>query len=94
MSKYLKFKEVPFEGKTKRFEVISKNHGFILGRILWYGAWRCYVFHPQTETIYNKDCLKDVQDFLNKLMDDRKQEKINNDWHNPQSPYYIDGVDK
>ena len=25
MSKYLEFKEVPFKGKTKRFEVVSKN---------------------------------------------------------------------
>ena len=25
MSKYLEFKEIPFKGKTKRFEVISKT---------------------------------------------------------------------
>jgi len=72
MSKYLEFKQVPYEGKIKRFEVISKNHGFILGRILWYVAWRQYIFHPQTETIYNKDCLNDIKNFLQQLMDERK----------------------
>lgn len=34
------------------------------------------------------------QKFLIKLMEERKQEKINNDWHDSRSPYYVDGVDK
>jgi hypothetical protein len=73
MSKYLEFKQVPYEGKTKRFEVISKLHGDVLGRISWHGAWRCYVFSPAFETIWNKDCLKDIQDFLQQLMDERNE---------------------
>lgn len=72
MSKYLEFKQVPFKGKTKRFEVISKLHGYSLGRISWYGQWRQYVFSPAFETVWNKDCLKDIQDFLNNLMIERK----------------------
>lgn len=72
MSKYLEFKKVQYEGKTKRFEVISINHGYALGRISWYGAWRQYTFSPAFETIWNKDCLKDIQDFLQQLMDERK----------------------
>jgi len=74
MSKYLKFKQVPYKGKTKRFEVISKNYGHSLGRISWYGAWRQYVFSPAFETCYSKDCLKDIEDFLNNLMIERKHE--------------------
>lgn len=76
MSKYLEFKQVPYNGKTKRFEVISKNHGYSLGRISWYGNWRQYIFSPVFETIWNKDCLKDIQDFLQKLMNDWKDEQF------------------
>ena len=72
MSKYLEFKQVPFEGKTKRFEVVSINHGYSLGRISWHGAWRQYTFSPAFETIWNKDCLKDIEEFLQQLMDERK----------------------
>lgn len=75
MSKYISFEQVPFKGKTKRFEIISKSSGDILGRVSWYGAWRQYVFSPSFETIWNKDCLKDIQDFLIKLMQE-KNDKI------------------
>ena len=73
MSKYLEFieRENP-TGITKRYEIISKLHGDILGRISWYGAWRQYVFSSSTNTFWNKDCLKDIQDFLIKLMEERK----------------------
>lgn len=126
-SKYLEFKQVSFKGKTKRFEVISKNsigdcekcygNGWyileeseahltckicngtgrtyiILGRIMWKKGWRQYIFSPSYPTIWNKDCLKDLQDFLQQLMDERNQKKINDNWHDNRSPYYIDGVDK
>lgn len=72
MSIYLEFKQVPYEGKTKRFEVISIKHGYSLGRISWYGAWRQYIFSPASETVWNRECLKDIQDFLQQLMDERK----------------------
>ncbi|MFA5048544.1 MAG: hypothetical protein WC516_05985 [Patescibacteria group bacterium] len=75
MNKFLEFKQVPYEGKTKRFEVMSVKHGYSLGRISWYGSWRQYVFSPAFETIWNKDCLKDIQDFLKTLM---REHKLNN----------------
>jgi hypothetical protein len=73
MSEYLIFKPISYEGKTKRFEVISKSWGAMLGRISWYNAWRQYTFSPSTNTIWNKDCLKDIQEFLIKLMQERKE---------------------
>ena len=72
MSEYLEFQQVPFKGKTKRFEVISKMHGYSLGRIQWESGWRQYVFSPAYPTIWNKDCLKYIEDFLQHLMDERK----------------------
>ena len=51
---------------------MSISHGYSLGRISWYGAWRQYTFSPAFETIWNKDCLKDIEEFLQQLMDERK----------------------
>ena len=47
MSKYLEFEQIPYEGKTKRFEVISKLHDVLLGEIKWFGRWRQYAFFPE-----------------------------------------------
>lgn len=80
MSKYLEFKQVSHNGKTKRFEVISKLHGYSLGRISWHGAWRQYTFSPAFETIWNKECLSDVKNFLFSLMEERKLDKIKSVW--------------
>lgn len=35
MKSYLIFNEAPFLGKTKRFNVVSKKHGYALGKIQW-----------------------------------------------------------
>lgn len=72
MAKYLIFQETSFKGKTKRFNIMSKSSGLSLGRISWYSQWRQYTFNPGYETIWNKDCLKEIQDFLQELMDERK----------------------
>lgn len=78
MSKYLEFKEIPFEGKAEKFEVISKNHRYVLGRISFYPQWLQYVFSPSSETIWNKDCLNDIQKFLDKLTKNWKEEVLLN----------------
>lgn len=72
MSKYLKFKEIPFEGKTKRFEILSKSTGGILGKIIWFSKWRQYIFEPSYLTIWNRKCMNDVIFFIDNLMKDRK----------------------
>lgn len=84
MNKYLEFKQIPYEGKTKRFEIMSKLHGYSLGRIMWSTGWRRYIFCPAYPTDWSIDCLQDIQDFLQSLMDERKyinkklhQNKIN-----------------
>jgi len=71
MSKYIEFQEVPFKGKTKRYLIISKSDETPLGKIQWYSAWRQYVFMSGFPTIWNKDCLITVQEFLQQLMDER-----------------------
>jgi len=71
-NKYLNFVEVPFEGKTKRFDVFSKSSGDLLARIQYYPQWRQYVFSPAYPTHWNTDCLMTIQLFINHLNDQRK----------------------
>ena len=71
-SKYLEFKQLNYKGRTKKFHVISKRAGVVLGKIYWWGAWRQYIFEPEKATVWNKDCLKNIQDFLKQLMTERK----------------------
>lgn len=64
-SKYLEFRFAEQKPKTKVWEVISKQHGFRLGLIKYFGRWRQYAFWPEAGTIWNHECLKDVIEFLN-----------------------------
>ena len=73
-SEYLAFHEnMPRErGKsTKVWDVVSKRHGDLLGRVQWFGRWRQYVFVPQPETLFNSGCLDDLREFIGEQMLDR-----------------------
>ena len=64
-SEYLEFVELPNEGKkTKKFQVCSKKHFYPLGEIRFYSNWRQYCFYPYQDTVFNRTCLKDIQDFI------------------------------
>lgn len=66
MSKYLDFKIHPFRknGTKSVYWVISKMRGGILGELRWYYKWRQYCFYPNSGTLFNKNCMKDIVDFI------------------------------
>lgn len=69
--KYLKFKEVPNEGKkTKRF-IILNLQGETLGSIYWKGSWRKYIYFT-IKAEYDTKCLTEIINFINNLMNERK----------------------
>lgn len=73
MSKsFLTFKEVPAPGKTKIFEVVN---GQVLGKIKWWAAWRRYTFQPLANTVWDVNCLIEINNFITRLMEDRKKAK-------------------
>jgi hypothetical protein len=76
MSKYLKFQEVVELNKkrTRNYRVLSARDNSQLGIMLWYGAWRQYVFIPTDEctTIWSAGCLGDVVEFLKSIREVRK----------------------
>lgn len=49
-------------GKTKVWRVQS-NRGDELGKVRWYGRWRCYAFFPEPGTVFNASCMMELTDF-------------------------------
>jgi len=70
---YVKFTLAQRKARTNVYFVVSKSDNSILGRIYWECPWRQYVFHPAPKTIWSCGCLKQVIDFIQKLMDERKK---------------------
>lgn len=67
MSKYLEFRLLGEKPKTKVIEVMSKTRPVRLGIIKWWSTWRQYVFLPDTGTIFNIECLNDIQSYIKDL---------------------------
>ena len=74
MSEWIEFNEIPNEGKkTRKFQVVNKNHGFPLGDISFFPRWRQYVFIPAPGTVFSNGCLSDIYEFIKSLK--RKEAK-------------------
>lgn len=67
-TKYLVFRPADASArKTAIVDVVSKRW-VRLGQIRWYGAWRCYAFYPNTDTLFNRDCIDAISGVLGLLM--------------------------
>jgi hypothetical protein len=71
-TKYLKFDIVKDTGKTKLIFIINIHHDEVIGEIRWFSRWRQYCFSPNNNTIWNTECLNDVNAVIKQLMDERK----------------------
>ena len=74
-TKYLEFIRMDFGGKTERWKVLSKSQGSGLATIKWYGQWRQYCFFPNGNTVWNVNCLHDINKFIQRLMGERRMKK-------------------
>ena len=77
MSKWIDFLKLnrPAERKTDVYQVVTKDGNTLLGMVSWYAPWRCYSFQPNSNCVFEHQCLKDIASFLDKLMLERKLEK-------------------
>ncbi|MFW9872927.1 MAG: hypothetical protein ACFFG0_07485 [Candidatus Thorarchaeota archaeon] len=73
MKSYIKFKIIENKPKTKVWGIYNKNNGIKIGEIRWYGSWRQYCFFPEEGTLFDKTCLTDIINFINKQMELRKK---------------------
>ena len=78
MPKWIEFTDITnpvLQYKTKMYGVDNKETNERIGIIKWDGEFRQYAFFPHDNTVYEKTCLKDISEFLQKLMDERKEQK-------------------
>lgn len=76
-TQYLAFRMLPSDGKRKTdvWEVLSVSGQYRLALISWHGPWRQYTFRPEPGTIWNKGCLTDVNNFIDKVMTEWREAK-------------------
>ena len=63
MSKWVKYVEISPAVKTRRWCVQTAGGDHGLGIVKWIARWRCYGFEPFLNTVYEKDCLRDIAEF-------------------------------
>lgn len=60
---YIEFREGPPHPKTRVWTVFAIENESPLGVIKWFGRRRCYAFFPETQTVFERKCLRDIADF-------------------------------
>ena len=73
--KYISFVSGPNKPKTKTWYVeadSSFDTAFSLGIIVWFAKWRCYAFEPSRDTVFEKQCLRDIADFCERKTKEHK----------------------
>ncbi len=64
--------------KTDKWVVYSTYTGEPLGEIVWYSAWRRYVYQTEKPLVMDAGCLEDIAEFLNAKMDKWRNSYSNN----------------
>ena len=67
-TEYMDFRVVEAKPRTV-VDVTNRRSGFLLGQIRWYGPWRQYVLMPSHSTVFNVDCLQEINDVIAGLME-------------------------
>ena len=75
MSNWLEFLPLERKPKTTTYQVRNISNGSFAGVIYWYGGFRKYVFQPSEDSFFDANCLQEISDFLNSLMEERKLSK-------------------
>lgn len=52
------------EMETGEWSVNAKSGDALLGYVRWYQEWKRYVFHPKEDTLFDKECLMDIAQFI------------------------------
>ena len=73
---YIRFRKKQSTGKTSVWSCRSIHHGDELGIVKWYGGWRTYCYFPTVAAIYSRGCLKDIAEFIDLLLAERKNNHI------------------
>lgn len=67
---FLQFTQQQSKGKTNIWRV-GCNDAY-LGIVKWYSGWRRYTFFPESNTLFDSNCLKEITSFIDEQMKLRK----------------------
>lgn len=73
---YIDFHEVSSlleSRRTKQWWVLTKDCGDHLGVVRWWSPWRCYIFLPYADTIYEQRCLRDLAAFCDEQTQEQRK---------------------
>jgi hypothetical protein len=71
-SRYLIFVRTQPPGrKTPIVQVCSRSSGNLLGVVAWFGPWRQFCFRPERQTVFNVECMTDIQAKIAELKAER-----------------------
>ena len=72
-NKWIRYQEEasPPDRKTVVVQVINLKSDRVIGRISWYSAWRQYCYYAVPFTILSEDCMNDIADAIQALMEAR-----------------------
>lgn len=73
--KWIDFLLMEQKPKTQVWRVETKEDKILLGIIKWLPRWRKYSFFPTENTVYENQCLKDIANFLEVLMNKHRSQK-------------------
>ena len=71
LTRYMEFRLVKRD-KTEVWQVLSTRRNTVLGWIKWHGAWFRYAFFPESNTIFDAECMSEIIKVLNILMNERR----------------------
>jgi hypothetical protein len=63
-AKHIVFIEDMPKARTRTWEVRAKDGNVLLGMIGWFGRRRGYAFFPLPERVFERTCLRDIADFI------------------------------
>ena len=74
---HLGFNKIPAEGLNKmaRYEVMNTDFHEVIGIIHFRGGWRQYVFQANPSIDMSRSCHKEIDAFIDKIMDEWKESK-------------------
>lgn len=58
--------------KTQVWRCFNVHSYGILGTVKWYAHWRQYCFFPEMGTVFNRECMVNINSFITQLMKARK----------------------
>lgn len=72
---HLEFEKLPLHKGEKLHRYSVRNHTLYetIGEIHWRGGWRQYVFQALPKIDMSRSCHKQIDEFINKLMEDWKK---------------------